>query len=200
MGYITITGDSDGDLHTAAMHNSKFGAIASVINGNITHDNLSFPNSEFVINSSASQGGSGWIELDGATSSTVIGVASNSTNGRVNCHVGSIMRLPAAMIIKENIRVAIVKSSTGFASNLTFYFQKCATLTGTWSQIGDAISKDCSSTSSFELDEVVITNTLGQQVAANSYVRLVIVNGSSGAATHPPSSTLNARFSAPHIS
>ena len=40
MGLITLTGDSDGDLHTAALHNAKFGAIASVLNGNVDHANL----------------------------------------------------------------------------------------------------------------------------------------------------------------
>ena len=35
MAYITIPGDSDGDLHDAAMHNSKFGAIASVLNATL---------------------------------------------------------------------------------------------------------------------------------------------------------------------
>ena len=45
MTYINLTGDSDGDLHTAAMHNAKFGAIASVLNGNIDANNLAAPQS-----------------------------------------------------------------------------------------------------------------------------------------------------------
>ena len=45
MGYINLTGDSDGDLHTAALHNAKFGAVASVLNGNIDRDNLYAPQS-----------------------------------------------------------------------------------------------------------------------------------------------------------
>ena len=45
MGFITLTGDSDGDLHTAALHNNKFGAIASVLNGNVDRDNLAAPQS-----------------------------------------------------------------------------------------------------------------------------------------------------------
>ena len=45
MALITLTGDSDGDLHTADLHNSKFGAIASVLNGNVDLDNLAKPNS-----------------------------------------------------------------------------------------------------------------------------------------------------------
>ena len=49
MAYITITGDSDGDLHDAEMHNSKFGAIASVLNGNIDLENLTNPKSSQIL-------------------------------------------------------------------------------------------------------------------------------------------------------
>jgi hypothetical protein len=198
MGYITITGDSDGDLHTAAMHNSKFGAIASVLNGNVDHDNLAYPNSEYVVNSSATYNGSGWVELSGLTSSTPAGLAASNAANRIHCHMGSIVRVPVTMVIKENIRVSLVKSSAFTSgSDPIFYFQKCASLTGTWSQVGDAVTKDCNH-GSFAFDEVIITSTSGQSISAGNYIRLVIVNPGANA-TYPPSSTLNARLSAPHI-
>ena len=45
MAIINITSDSDGTLHSAALHNDKFAVVQNVINGNIEHANLKYPNS-----------------------------------------------------------------------------------------------------------------------------------------------------------
>jgi hypothetical protein len=69
MGFISIPADTDGDLHNAAMHNSKFNAIVDVLNGNIDHENLEFPESVYTLNFSAGthvDGGS--FQVDGYTS------------------------------------------------------------------------------------------------------------------------------------
>ena len=60
MAKVFIQPDSDGDLHTAAMHNNKFQVILNEINGNLDEKNLKYPNSRFVLSSSAGPGGIGY--------------------------------------------------------------------------------------------------------------------------------------------
>tara|TARA_R100001594_G_C4052587_1_gene265287 strand:- start:2000 stop:2680 length:681 start_codon:yes stop_codon:yes gene_type:complete len=53
MAKVFIQPDSDGDLHTAAMHNNKFQVILNEINGNLDEKNLKYPNSIFTLESDA---------------------------------------------------------------------------------------------------------------------------------------------------
>jgi hypothetical protein len=49
MGLITIPSDSDGTLHGASLHNDKFSTVVNAINGNLTHDNLAYPESIVIL-------------------------------------------------------------------------------------------------------------------------------------------------------
>tara|TARA_R110001599_G_scaffold11848_3_gene55855 strand:+ start:2030 stop:2710 length:681 start_codon:yes stop_codon:yes gene_type:complete len=53
MAKVFIQPDSDGDLHTAAMHNNKFQVVLNEINGNLDEKNLKYPNSIFTLESDA---------------------------------------------------------------------------------------------------------------------------------------------------
>ena len=85
MGYINLTGDSNGDLHDAEMHNAKFGAIASVLNGNIDSDNLAAPQSVFTWSFGTGFGGpiTGTF-TDGAVDTNVLRIGSDKTTGSPN--------------------------------------------------------------------------------------------------------------------
>jgi len=45
MAIINIPPDSDGTIHTAAMHNDKFALVQNLVNGNLDHSNLRYPQS-----------------------------------------------------------------------------------------------------------------------------------------------------------
>jgi len=45
MAIINIPPDSDGTIHTAAMHNDKFAVVQNLVNGNIDHSNLKYSQS-----------------------------------------------------------------------------------------------------------------------------------------------------------
>ena len=216
MAYITITGDSDGDLHTAAMHNSKFGAIASVINGNIGPDNLTNPNSELVYTCSAKNMLTASAAADnllltgyftlGGTSNT--GAYSNPTPVRTagywNVVSNSVIKVPATMTIKENVTIVIddLTSAGGdFTSgdNLTFEIQKSNSpnnLTA-WTTIGSAATHDCHN-ASFQQSIITLSGTANQSITGEHFIRLAVKNNSTSDA-YPPTLVATIRLSAPHI-
>ena len=115
MGYITISGDSDGDLHSADLHNKKFGAIASVINGNIDLVNLVNPSSEFLITASAithvsgDLHGSPWYRFGSTTSGTPTAETLSNTSGELHAPASSIIRIPFAGTFTDNVTVTVCK-------------------------------------------------------------------------------------------
>tara|TARA_R110002012_G_scaffold259547_3_gene441098 strand:+ start:122 stop:784 length:663 start_codon:yes stop_codon:yes gene_type:complete len=146
MAYINITGDSDGDLHTAALHNAKFGALASVLNGNVDHDNLKYPNSMVTWSISNGKGyvlesgaGSGTSYQDTcllhATDSTIGNLgASNmipaSTAGAYNVLTNSYIKTPAALTHVSTSVVCINSSSFTSSAGMQLIFQTSDSLIG----------------------------------------------------------------------
>ena len=105
---------ANGDLHNAEMHNAKFGAIASVINGNIDSDNLAAPQSYLNWSISTDFGtdndsaGSnintnGVLELAGSTKSVgTLGTATftiTQTGGKFLLILNSLRKAPADMTL-----------------------------------------------------------------------------------------------------
>ena len=213
MAYITITGDSDGDLHTAAMHNSKFGAIASVINGNIGPDNLTNPNSELVYTCNATNMRdsldaadnlllTGYFTL-GSTSNT--GAYSDPTPVKTlnqwNVVSNSVIKVPATMTIKENVTIVVDDLTYDFSNgdNLTFEIQKSNSpnnLTA-WTTIGSAATHDCHN-ASFQQSIITLSGTANQSITGEHFIRLAVKNSSTGNA-FPPTLVATIRLSAPHI-
>jgi hypothetical protein len=218
MAYITITGDSDGDLHTAAMHNSKFGAIASVINGNIGPDNLTNPNSELVIVCSASHITTALVGATHADIKATCGYATlasgtgtvaaaselvSSSTSVFNVVNNSVVKIPATMVIKENVQIVIdVLTGGDFATgkDLNFQLQKSNSSNNltAWSNVGNSVSHDCHDASSYSKTIITLTGTTGQQITAEHYIRLVVQNNDTNAA-FPPTLVATIRLSAPHI-
>ena len=198
MGFITISGDSDGDLHTADLHNKKFGAIASVLNGNIEHDNLKYPSSEFLITASASYA-ENWARFASSTSGTPTAtVASNSVN-LYHAPISSFIRIPFAGTFTDNVTViAIASSSYASGDNLTFELQKSSTVGGTYSTIGSAATNDCYVAAGHEFKTITLTGTSGQSVAAGDYIRLIVKNAAVNTMT-PPDLTMTARMKTEHV-
>lgn len=218
MAYITITGDSDGDLHTAAMHNSKFGAIASVINGNLSHENLLYPNSEMVIVCSASHITAALVSATHADIKATCGYATlasgvgtvaaaselvSSSTSVFNVVNNSVVKIPATMAIKENVQIVVdVLTGGDFATgkDLTFQLQKSNSpnnLTA-WTNVGSSVSHDCHD-ASYAKTILTLSGTAGQQITAEHYIRLVVQNNDTNVA-FPPTLVGIIRLSAPHIS
>lgn len=201
MAYITITGDSDGDLHTADLHNKKFGAIASVINGNIDHENLVNPSSEFLITASATYDGSGWYRFGTLTVGDPVAEVPSAAASNIHAPIGSIVRVPFAGTFTDNVTVTVAKSTnhgTGATETFAFELQKSSTVDGTYSKIGNTINEVCGIAAGVELHVVTITGTSGQSLTAGDYIRLIIQNPSSNP-SKPPSVTLTARIKTLHV-
>mgnify|MGYP003132915536 FL=1 len=198
MGFITISGDSDGDLHTADLHNKKFGAVASVLNGNIEHDNLKYPNSEFLLTAHANYNGDGWVRYPTLTSGVPAGTAATNTASHIHAPLGSVIRIPFAGTFTDNVTVSVVTQSAFSAGdNLAFLLQKSSSLNGTYSQIGSTTNNDCQSASS-NFEVITITGTSGQSVAAGDYIRVIVQNAASNP-TYPPSLNVTARMKTEHV-
>ena len=217
MAYITITGDSDGDLHTAAMHNSKFGAIASVINGNIGPDNLTNPNSELIFVFSAKHVLASVVSV-GAALSTLSGYSSlGGTNtgaptsgdpdtaaARWNMVTNSVVRVPATMTLKDNVTIVVDNELTaaGFSGlTLTFQLQKsnAANNVTAWTDVGSAVTHSPHGGGTYSQTILTLSNTSGQSITQNHYLRLVVKNDASSTTPLPPTLVATVRLGAPHI-
>ena len=187
MGFITISGDSDGDLHTADLHNKKFGAIASVLNGNIEHDNLKYPSSEFLLTAHANYNGDGWVRFATLTSGVPVGTAATNTASHIHAPLGSVIRVPFAVV---------TQSAFSAGDNLSFMLQKSSSLNGTYSTIA-SVNNDCQS-ASHDFEVITITGTSGQSVAAGDYIRLLVQNAAANP-TYPPSLNMTARMKTEHV-
>tara|TARA_R100000655_G_scaffold22915_2_gene46379 strand:- start:9808 stop:10443 length:636 start_codon:yes stop_codon:yes gene_type:complete len=145
MGFITLTGDSDGDLHTAALHNNKFGAIASVLNGNINKDNLAAPQS--ILNWSFGTGfGSAVFGTTGQVDTNVLRVASetgsidvsgwgnlNSTNAHFML-LDSVKKAPAALRL-VSVDAVVYQQNGTVADNYVLKLQKSSSVNGTYANM-----------------------------------------------------------------
>lgn len=188
MGYITITGDSDGDLHDADMHNSKFGAIASVLNGNIDQDNLANPFSHGTLNfhCTGTSSGAEFYDIPSATSGTIDALTGTNVLGEVNAVKESYMKTQFAFTI-EDVRL-ICGIGSGFNNaDATVSLQTATTLTGTYTKI---YTKDINfyNASAGIREEVISSGT--PAVDANSFLRVVFENTATGSTHYPPPFTM----------
>lgn len=198
MGYITIAGDSDGDLHSADLHNKKFGAIASVINGNIDHDNLVYPSSEFVLSACGSEANT-WVRFASTTSGTPTATVSSNVASRLHAPMSSIVRIPFAGTLTDNATVvAVASSSFSSGDNVSFYLQKASSANGTYSTIGSVAVDDCYVASGYDFVTITLTGTDGQSFAAGDYVRLLVQNAAANP-TYPPHLTMTLRIKTLHV-
>ena len=221
MGYITITGDSDGDLHNAAMHNSKFGAIASVLNGNVDHDNLAYPNSELVLTATgkhidtamftpgspvtgltATYAGllTGYQSVGATASSGAASAGAVATADHYNVLTGSVVKIPATMTFKSN-PVIVVDNDPDYdaAKNLTFILQRtdAADDISAWTNVAAGITHTCHH-AAYSQTILTLSNVANATVNANHYIRLIVQNNDVGTAL-PPTVSLTVRLSTPHI-
>jgi hypothetical protein len=215
MAYINLTGDSDGDLHTAAMHNAKFGAIASVLNGNIDEDNLKYPNSlitwqvnaaamHCVVSSTGGQATYGASVL--STSSSTVGTLSagnittapSVTSGQHNVLITSFRKVPAAMTHVATSAIVVQDPSfTGTAANSTLRFQEADALLGTYHDIATGpFLPDAASV----VTPTEVTMTYSQtNMAANKYFRIVYTNGYTWAGQILPTFVITTTWKVAHV-
>jgi len=196
MAYITIPGDSDGDLHDAAMHNSKFGAIASVLNGNIDLENLANPNNfgTFHFHGTGISSGAELYEIPSATSGSFSALTGNNASGSYNSLKSSYIKTDFAFNI-QSVRLLGASGPT-LGGDWTIYFQVGSTLGGAFTTYSSK-TFTFNSASLTALEQEFTTVFTG--VAANSYLRVVVYNGTGGAA-FPPPFTLLVTYKTEHTS
>ena len=203
MGYINITGDSDGDLHTAAMHNSKFGAIASVLNGNVDHDNLTYPKSLLTWNFTTeksysfvaeSGGGTGIAKCDGditllnttdKTTGTLSGTASQpaATAGAYVVLLSSYTKIPVALEHVATSVICINNDDFTTSAGMELIFQTGSGLgggTGTYSDIATATFDPDTANPGLTPTEISMTYS-SNTVQANRFFRIIYRNPAGGA-------------------
>ena len=200
MALITsVLPDVDGDLHTAAMHNSKFQTILNELNGNIDLDNLKYPKSFMTLScragtsndivdggTPANQNPYGYIAI--GTTATVSAIASDpgvfrTGNDEVHVLTNSFHQVPSGSSYTiEDVNVVAIKRGTGFyttgsAGNFTFTLQKCATLTGTWSTLWT--TKETLLASGNEFAEIGSgVGASPSTVASTNFIRFILTNPS----------------------
>tara|TARA_R110000822_G_scaffold48131_2_gene127115 strand:+ start:2844 stop:3476 length:633 start_codon:yes stop_codon:yes gene_type:complete len=184
MAYINITGDSDGDLHTASLHNTKFGAIASVLNGNVDHDNLKYPRSVSTMNFSANQTATGWfVPQDSSAGTTtqaavlgyqIYGVVSLSSNNVTNVMKSSLIRMPSAATL-TSVKFLYLPRSTGYAAGdeCDLYLQRSTSLTSDFENIASLENVSFYNASNVIMREYTLAIS-GAAIAAGQYIRFAI--------------------------
>ena len=198
MGYINITGDSDGDLHTAALHNAKFGAIASVLNGNVDHDNLKYPNSVFTWNFNCSKGYT--VDSDSTTGTSYNGVAllsytdktigdlSANTNQPLttadayNVLLNSYTKVPVAITHVATSVICIDNDNFTTSADMQLIFQISDTLAGASGSYSDIATAtfDPDTASGYAPTEITMSYS-STSIAAGKYFRVIYKTPSSGA-------------------
>tara|TARA_R100001086_G_scaffold10259_2_gene5507 strand:+ start:1115 stop:1786 length:672 start_codon:yes stop_codon:yes gene_type:complete len=217
MALITLTGDSDGDLHTAAMHNSKFGAIASVINGNIGIDNLAVPNAAgfftfnltgyvatFPWDTTAIAAGTtgvavmGYQEFYGvssATSATIAGSIYGAGNGVSNILKSSWIKVPTAITI-THVQFAYRQLAGSYTAseNFTVALQRSSGANATDSFVNVASFTEDFRGTATEL--TIQTPAVGNAgVGAGYFMRICFTNPASYTPDlAPPSMTCTVRY------
>ena len=199
MAYISIPADSDGDLHDANMHNNKFNTIADKINGNIDHDNLAFPRSDFIMSFSSNHNTVDWREVSTLTSSLVIGNTGSISVNALNVMQSSWVRIPMAVTVSD-AHMVFTKVGAIYTSgnNFNIYLQGATTLLGTYNiNIASQTNVDFDTGATFEIGEQALG--LGSAtLAANTYIRLLI-QSPAAAANLPPQIELTVRARALHV-
>ena len=204
MGYINITGDSDGDLHTASMHNAKFGTIASVLNGNIDHDNLKYPNSVSTMNFSANQTATGWFVPQNSSSSTtssnsvfgyqIYGSVALAANSVTNVMKSSLIRMPSAVTL-TSVKFLYLPRSTGYAAGdeCDLYLQRSTSLSSDFENIASLENQTFYNASNLIMREYTLAIS-GAAIAAGQYIRFAIRNDASNGELPPYVSSLTLNF------
>ena len=207
MGFITLTGDSDGDLHTAAMHNNKFGAIASVLNGNVDHNNLKYPFSvgsyTFVSTgpNTYEQSGGGaassyknmeWYDMGAsATTSTITANEATAVAGRSNVLKASWIKIPKTIQI-SSARIIANRAGLVAGENYTFNVQSATSLTGTYSTNATG-TFDFTGAVANPIETTLTVNTPG--IDQDSYMRFLLTNPSTFTSPgFPPSFSVHIEY------
>ena len=204
MGYINITGDSDGDLHTAALHNAKFGAVASVLNGNIDHDNLKYPNSVSTMSFSANQTATGWFcpqDTSGSASSSasVLGyqvqsIVSLATNGYTNVMKESLIRVPSAMTL-TSVKFLYLPRHVNYAASdeCDLYLQRSGSLSSAFTNIASLENVSFYNSDLLVMREYTLAIS-SAAIDAGQYIRFAIRNDASNGEDPPYISNLILNF------
>tara|TARA_R100001163_G_scaffold36761_1_gene28139 strand:+ start:6673 stop:7293 length:621 start_codon:yes stop_codon:yes gene_type:complete len=206
MAYINLTGDSNGDLHTAEMHNAKFGAISSVINGNIDLENLTNPKSIYVLNSSASGVGtsSGFVRAPALTDGGINATGPVSTASAFNVILGSVARIPVDSTFVAGYFAFNLQKNAGYGGETAnLYLQASSAIGGTYStsvasKTGVAFETASGAAPAFQWTEVTLTNA-ATALTAGTFIRFVIQNYPANA-IDPPLCNLRLVLKANHLS
>ena len=209
MAYINITGDSDGDLHDAAMHNSKFGAIASVLNGNVSAENLANPYSIYTMTFGAGPGGiqnpatvrsESWVVLNTATGAALSSINSHGVGpGFNNCLFPSWTRIARASTLLSAHLTYMAGSGPGSSSTPNGKLQKSATLLGTYSDIASTGSLEIYDASAVNVVKESALSISSTGVNAGEYIRFVWNCGTTNPEM-PPKMALTLTFKSEHVS
>jgi hypothetical protein len=210
MALITsVLPDVDGDLHTAALHNSKFQTILNELNGNIDLDNLKYPKSFMTLScragissdivdggTPANQNPYGYITIDAATSSAIAFPPGTFRVSNDASHVltNSFHQVPSGSSYTiQDVNVVAIKRNASFftdsgggtAGDFKFTLQKCATLTGTWTTLWQVDDDDLFNSAGDIFAEVGAGEAPSvSTVASTNFIRFILTNPSGwGAAT-----------------
>lgn len=217
MGYINLTGDSDGDLHTAALHNAKFGAVASVLNGNIDRDNLSAPQSLLVWDIWSGFGVDN--DTDGAINYNDndvlrLSTSSNTTGVLDVANFGTLQTNNAYYLLTNSLKKAfadmtlvgvnaIVLQQPGAVTTNTFglRFQKSSSLTGTYSDMATGTFNQNTANSVMTPTSISMSVT-DSSLSANNFFRVLFQAPGSWPGNYDmdyPVIKINLTFKAYHI-
>ena len=190
MALITLVGDSDGDLHTADLHNKKFGAIASVLNGNVDLVNLTNPKSRSLITISCDgysvntpNANAEFYQMTGGGTGNISGTGWYNAASGFSLLKSSIMKIPfGATVVSANVVFAEIPSVWTSGQNFTISIQKGSSLTGSYSNVG-SFSTDFDG--SAKLVEIAISFS-PTSISANEYIIVVSQNPSTFTSGRPP--------------
>ena len=190
MAIINIGSDSDGTLHSASLHNDKFAVVQNVVNGNIEHANLKYPNSVVewsadswvIYNAGPTYDGSNKARVSGFHDADSVGLVGdgasyNDAASQSNYFMNSLRKTDRAY------KILMVKAFwqsrpfsgmiAGFQLFLEYASSNSVTL-GDWTQISTTTVTQPSATS---VMEEVTPGSMPLAVPADKYFRVRLGQG-----------------------
>tara|TARA_R100000655_G_scaffold85881_1_gene125804 strand:- start:114 stop:740 length:627 start_codon:yes stop_codon:yes gene_type:complete len=208
MAYINITGDSDGDLHDASLHNNKFGAIASVLNGNIDRENLANPHSIYTM---TFEGGPGaqpvasvlsetWVTISSSSSPNITANTHSNAGSARQCLMPSWTKINNASTLIAAHLTFVAGSGPGSSSTPTGVLQKSSAIDGVYSTVASTSGTlqlyDASAAQVIDVNALSISSS---GISAGEYIRFIWANPAANP-QYPPKMTLTLTFKSEHVS
>lgn len=193
MAIINIGSDSDGTLHSASLHNDKFAVVQNVVNGNIDHANLKYPNAAMewcgdswvTYDRGPTHGGSNLARVSGLHDADSVGLVDNGSSyndaaSQSNYFMNSLRKTDRAYKILEGKLFWQTRPFDGLTGGFVLYLEYASTNSVTlsdWTQISSTSMSQAGAATSV-MRELLLDGT-NSGIPSGKYFRMRLGQGGS---------------------